>query len=378
MSALMESEAVESGGTESSRIEPIPAEPRPARLLGIVRRQRWWAGRIAVLPVHIAVWALVVFFLVRAIPGNPVVIVTGGQYTPAIYAHVKHELGLDGSTFHQLGHYFWQLLHFRLGSSILSGTPVVTELKTRLPATVELALQSMTAVIVTSFIASYVAVMHPKNLLSRIIRGYARTAGAIPEFCVGIALIVIFYAELHWAPAPLGRVSPSITPPASITGFPFLDTILRGDWSVAGNMLEHLILPLTVEIVAQSAVMIRLLISGLEEAVDAPATRFRIASGASRRMVVLSVYRRALPATVAMLGMLFGYLLGGAVILESLFGFAGMGQYMVDAVNSKDFVVMQGVLIVIAAVALTVFLLVDLVNMVLDPRRKPGVRSEGS
>ena len=119
----------------------------------------------------------------------------------------------------------------------------------------------------------------------------------------------------------------------------------------------------------------KLLISGLEEAVDAPATRFRIASGAPRRVVMLRLYRRALPATVTMLGTLFGYLLGSAVIIESLFGFTGMGQYMVEAVNAKDFVAMQGFLLAVAVISLTVFLIVDLVNMSLDPRRKPGVAS---
>ena len=89
------------------------------------------------------------------------------------------------------------------------------------------------------------------------------------------------------------------------------------------------------------------------------------------------MYRRALPATVTMMGTLFGYLLGGAVILESLFGFTGMGQYLVDAVNSKDFISLQASLLVVGALSLLVFLLVDLVNMFLDPRRKPGVPGGG-
>ncbi|MGF7238468.1 MAG: ABC transporter permease [Frankia sp.] len=349
-----------------------------AGVLAFLKKQRWWAGRIAVLPVHIAVFALVVFFLVRAIPGDPVLSVTGGQITPAIYARVKQALGLNGSIFQQLSTYFSALAHFRLGNSMISGRSVTSELSTRLPATLELALMSLLAVTVTSLVGAYLAVMYPGKLYARIIRAYARTAGAVPEFVVGIALIFIFYAELHWAPAPLGRIDPSLSQPSSITGFPFVDAVLHGDAPVAFSMIKHLVLPVTVEVIAQSAVMLKLLISGLEEAIDAPPTRFRIASGASRPVVVLSLYRRALPATVTMLGTLFGYLLGGAVILENLFGFTGMGQYMVDAVNSKDLVVMQAFLLTVAVISLTVFLLVDLVNMLLDPRRKPGVNVEGS
>jgi ABC-type dipeptide/oligopeptide/nickel transport system permease component len=344
----------------------------------VVRNQRWWAGRAAVLPVHVAIFALAVFFLVRAIPGDPVLIVTGGQITPEIYDRVEHALGLDGSILDQLGNFYSSLLHFDLGTSMLSGRSVGEELATRFPATLELALMGLFAVIVVSLVGAFLAVMRPTWLPSRVIRGYARTAGAIPEFCVGIALIVVFYSQLRWVPAPVGRIDPYLSQPPALTGMPFLDSVLQGRWEVASSMSAHLILPILVMVIAQSAVLLRLLISGLDEAMDAPATRFRIASGASRRMVLLSMLRRALPPAVTMLGIIFGYLLGGAVILESLFGFTGMGQYMVEGVNSKDLPVMQGFLIVTAVISLTVFFLVDLANMVLDPRRRPGVRAEGS
>jgi ABC-type dipeptide/oligopeptide/nickel transport system permease component len=346
------------------------------RLRGFAARQRWWVGRIAVLPIHMLLFAFVVFFLVRSIPGDPVISVTGGQITPAVYASVKHALGLDGSMLQQLGSYFKSVITLDLGNSMLSGRSVISELIVRFPATLELALMGLIAVLIVSLIGAYLVVMYPTSVLSRALRAYARTAGAIPEFCVGIALIFVFYAVLHWAPAPLGRVSPELSEPTRVTGMPFLDSVLTGNWADVRSMAGHLVLPITVEVVAQSAVLLRLLVSGLEEAVDAPPTRFRIASGAPRSLVVLSVYRRALPAMVTMLGTLFGYLLGGAVILESLFGFTGMGQYMVDAVNSKDLVAMQGFLLAVAAISLVVFLAVDLVNMVLDPRRKPGVQIE--
>lgn len=347
-------------------------------MAGSLRKHRWWAGRVAVLPIHIAVFAVVVFFLVRAIPGDPVISVTGGQITPEIYERVRHALGLDGSMLEQLGTYFSSLAHFDLGDSMISGRSVTSELTTRFPATLELSLMGLTAVTTCALVGAYLAVMHPTRLVPRIIRGYARTAGAIPEFCVGIGLIVVFYAELRWAPAPVGRIDPHLSQPADVTGLPFVDALLSGDWPVIHSMAAHLVLPIVVMVVAQTAVLLKLLISGMEEAVDAAPTRFRIASGASRRVVLMSLFRRSLPPAVTMLGIIFGYLLGGAVIIESLFGFSGMGQYMVEAVNSKDLVVMQGFLLAVAVVSLVVFLLVDLANMLLDPRRKPGIRVEGS
>jgi peptide/nickel transport system permease protein len=371
--------AVISEAPELLPIEIQSTSPNAAgsRLHQLAQKNRWWVTRILALPVHILVFALAVFFLVRAIPGDPVLTVLGDQYTPDQYARTKEALGLNGSMLTQLGQYYSDIIHLRFGTSIVTSRPIWPDIEVRLPATFELAIQAMFCVLVVSLIASYFAVMHPRNPLARLIRGYARMAGAIPEYCIGIALIFIFYAELHWAPAPLGRIDAQLTQPPPITNLPFLDSMLRGDWSVTLSMLNHLILPMLVEVIAVSAVIIRLLVSALDESMGAAPTQFRIASGASRRTITLSMYRRALPATVTMLGVTFGYLLGGAVILESLFGFTGMGQYLVDAVKSKDFTTMQWSLLLVAALSLVVFLIVDLLNMVLDPRRRPGVQAEG-
>jgi ABC-type dipeptide/oligopeptide/nickel transport system permease component len=132
------------------------------------------------------------------------------------------------------------------------------------------------------------------------------------------------------------------------------------------------VLPIAVLVVAQSALLTKVLVSGLREATTAAPTRFRIASGAPRRTVVLSMYRRAAPPAVTIVGQMTGNLVGGAVIIEALFGLGGMGQYAVDAINSKDIVAIQGFLIVISVLTLLVFLLIDVATMALDCRRRPG------
>jgi ABC-type dipeptide/oligopeptide/nickel transport system permease component len=343
-----------------------------------LRSQRWWITRLIVLPVHLLAFAIIAFFLVAAIPGDPVVSLTGGQVTKANYAKIKHSLGLDQSLFGQLLHFLRNLAEFNLGTSIASGRTVASEFATRLPATVELALMGIIGVIVASFAGGYMILARPRNPISRALRVYARTAGALPEYCLAVGGIFVFYASFKWLPAPLGRISPQLAVPKKITGLPFLDSILHLDFPAIGSEAAHLVLPVGVLIVANTPVVLRLLVSGLEVAADDPATRFRAASGASPFSVVLSIYRRALPSSITMLGAIFGYLLGGAVILESLFGLGGMGQYAVDAVNSADIVAMRGFLMVVAALSLLVFLLVDLTNQLLDPRRRPGVRSEGA
>ena len=343
-----------------------------------LRAQRWWVTRVLALPVHLLAFAVVAFFLVAAIPGDPVKALTGGQVTASNYAAIKRGLGLDQGIFAQLLHFLHQMVTFNFGVSIASGRPVSTEFATRLPVTVETALLAIAGVVIVSFGCALLMLVRPSDPLSRLLRLYARTAGALPEYCLAVGGIFLFYSILHWAPAPDGLLSPNLVAPNAITGLPLLDAILGNDGPAFWSEVQHLALPVVVLVIANVPVVLRLLVHQLEVAAVDPATRFRAASGAGRVMVIVSMYRRALPSTVTMLGAVFGYLLGGAVIMEDLFGLGGMGQFAIDAVNSDDVVAMRSFLMVVAALSLTVFLLVDIANMMLDPRRRPGVRAEGT
>lgn len=141
----------------------------------------------------------------------------------------------------------------------------------------------------------------------------------------------------------------------------------------AASYVSHLVLPVLVMVFAHTPLLMKMLILSLDESIDDPATKFRVASGAPRSMVLASVYRRALPSMVATLGMLFGMFLGGAVVLEALFGLGGLGQYAVDAVNASDVFALRSFLLATAALCLLIYLLVDLAIMLLDPRRRAGV-----
>jgi ABC-type dipeptide/oligopeptide/nickel transport system permease component len=349
-----------------------------SRVLEVVRNQRWWWGRLLVLPVHLLVFVVLTFVLIRLMPSDPVRGMLGQNYTPEGYAALQEKLGLAGSLPAQLWHYLVALGHFDLGNSLFTGRPVLEELSTRLPSTIELALLGMTASIVVSVIGSYVAAMHPRSIVGRVVRGYSAAAGAVPEYVLAVAGILVFYSILHVVPPPLGRLTTGVATPDAVTNFPLLDALIAGDFVAFSDMLAHLMLPVTVMAIAHSALLVKLLTSGLDEAMEASPTKFRIATGASRRAVLASVYRRAAPAAITMCGVIFGYQLGGAVILETLFGFNGIGAYAVDAVNSGDFIALQGFLLVVAALSLVVFLLVDLVNMMVDPRRRPGVSTEAA
>jgi peptide/nickel transport system permease protein len=343
----------------------------------LVKRQRWWATRILVLPVHMLAYAIAVFFLVRLIPGDPVTTLMGNQpVTPESLAAARRALGLTGSPLRQLGTFLGNLVTLDFGKSMITGIPVLDDIGQRLPQTVEIAVIAMVGSVLLTLVVSFWIVLRPKNVVSRILLPYTRAAGAVPDFVLGVGGIFVFYAVLSIVPAPLGLYDPLLDAPAKITSFPFLDALLGGDWTLVSSMASHLVLPEIVLVVAYSPLLMKLFIRALEDAIDAPATRFRIASGASRRAVLLSVARRAAPSAIAMLGTLFGYMLGGAVVVEQLFGMPGMGQYGVTAVNTSDLVALQGFLLIVAALSLLVFLLVDIANMFIDPRRRPGLSTE--
>ncbi|PZE76590.1 ABC transporter permease [Curtobacterium sp. MCBD17_019] len=338
-----------------------------------LRERTWWLRPIALTAVNIVVFVFVAFFLVTLIPGDPVVAATGGRLSGKALEAARASYGLTGSWVTQLGTYLGQLAHLDLGTSISTGRPVVRDFATRIPATLELVTWGLLLACAVSLALAHFIVTHRTNRIARVLTSYARSAGALPEYVIGIAFLFVFYAELHWAPAPSGRIAPLLIAPPAVTNFPMIDALIAGDTAAFLSYAGHLALPVIVMVVAHSPLLIKMLIINLDDAIDDPATRFRIASGASRRTVLASVYRRALPSAVATLGMMFGLFLGGAVVLESLFGLGGLGQYAVDAVNSSDVFALRSFLLVVAAMCLTIYLVTDLLTMLLDSRRRAGV-----
>ncbi len=366
--------------TMSPALQVIDDRPRPTlghRVNAAFSNNRWWITRIAVMPVHLLVFAVLAFGLLRLMPGDPVAAILGDQpFTREDYNRLQESLGLSGSIPEQFLTYLQGLLALDLGTSLVSLRPVSGELAVRIPATVELAALGMVACILVSVIASLLAVVRPKSIVARIMTAYSRAAGAIPDFVLAVLGLIFLYATLRVLPAPMGRLSPGLAQPNTVTGFPFLDTMLQGYWDATGDMAAHLVLPIAVLALSQAPIMTNLLITGLRKSIDSPSTLFRIATGASRFTVYLSVYRRAIPSAVTIAGSIFAGLIGGAIIIEQLFGFVGLGSYASTAVAGSDYPALQGFLLVAAALVLVVFLVIDVLNMIIDPRRRPGAEKE--
>jgi len=336
---------------------------------------RWWLARLAALPLHLFAFAIVVFFIVRLVPGDAAITMTEGQASAEQLDEIRESLGLNEPVIVQLGLFLLNLLRLDFGTANSTGQSVFSDVISRVPQTLELTLMALFVAAVIAVLLSAAAVFAPKSPFALVARGYSRAAGALPDFCLGIIAILVFYVVLRVSPAPLGRLDARMSSPESVTNFPFFDTLLSGNSALIASAASHLVLPIAAMSLAYAPYLMKQLIPGLEEQVEAPSTRFRIASGGSRFMMIVSVFRRALPAVLVVSGSLLGSLIGGAVVMESMFGLGGIGQYAVNAVNASDYPAMQGVLIVIVAVVLLIFLIVDLLTLILDPRRRVGAVS---
>lgn len=366
--------------TSTERVVAATLAGRPPltqRRLRVAAESATWVARILVTWVaSVVAFAVLAFFLVKLVPGDPVLVASGGRLSDEDYAQARAEFGLDLPLWEQFATYMLQLLRLDLGTSIVTGRPVAADLAVRVPATLELITLGLAGGLIAALLLSHLVVTHKGSRWTRPFIAYARSAGALPEYVLGILFIFVFYTTLRLAPAPTGRLSPLLTAPPPITGLSLLDALIAGDLMAFGSYLEHLALPVIVMVVAHTAILMKTMIPSLDTAIDAPSTRFRIASGAPRLAVYTGIYRSALPPMVTMLGMLFGLFVGGAVVLEALFGLGGTGQYAVDAVNGSDVYALRSVLVVIAAVCLAVYLLIDIVNGILDPRRRTGRTAE--
>lgn len=346
---------------------------------GWYRSNSWWILRLARLPLDVFVFATIAFFLIRMLPGDPVTIALASRNEPVTEEateFMRAQMGLDGTLWDQLLRFWWGLLRGDLGTSLVTNLPVVEEVMVRLPPTVELILLGLGGAFLFCLLFGFLYVRFSHPLLRKGIRFYSSFATTVPVFVIAIFLILFLYVILRWLPAPLGRVSSGVLP--VVTGFPLLDEVLTGEWAMLGETLVRYIMPVGAMVLAYTPNLLTQLIGGLDRELGQTTTRFQVAAGVSRPWIYFSVFRRSLSSVVVVFGLFFGALIGGAVTIETLFGFGGLGQLGIRAVETVDFPVLQGFLILIVAFCLLALLVVDLVNMRLDPRRRPGVESEAS
>lgn len=279
-------------------------------------------------------------------------------------------MGLDKPLHEQYAFYVRNVLRGDFGMSWRTSQPVIVDIKQRLPATMELVLLTgFISVVLGIPIGAYTAVKR-KGVADRALFVYSMLAGSIPDFWLGLILIFVFFSLLGWLPGPIGQLDPIVETPPRITGMIALDALISGRWEAFTSAVAHLVLPVATLTLVYMTLIIKNTRSTVEEMLKSDFVEHARALGLSRLMLLRYALRNALPPLVTVVGIVFWFLLGGAVLVETVFAWGGLGQYAVESVVSSDYAPLQAFVLLAAVFTLVVFLLVDLAYFVIDPRIK--------
>jgi len=312
---------------------------------------------------------VITFVLTRALPGDPAAYFAGPAADAASIAQVRHALGLDKSLPLQFLDYLGQLARGDLGQSISTGQPVVNDLLTRLPASLELTLLALLLSIAIAVPLGVLAATRPDSPIDHLCRFVVTAGVSLPTFFTGLALVYVFYYLLGWAPAPLGRLDFLYLPPPHVTGFYTIDALLDGDLETAGGALGQLVLPAVTLGLFTLAPIARMTRAAMLQALGSDFVRTARAAGL-RPGKVLFVYalRNALLPVITTLGMVFSFALGANVLVEKVFAWPGIGSYAIEALVVSDYASVQGFVLCMAILFVLLNLAIDLLQTLVDPR----------
>jgi peptide/nickel transport system permease protein len=311
----------------------------------------------------------VTFLLTRMLPGDPAAYFAGPAATPQAIQEVRVKLGLDKPLIQQFGRYMFDLAHGNLGASLTTGQPVITELRTRLPASAELTLLGLLVSITIALPLGILAATRPNSLLDHTCRVISTAGVSVPVFFTGLILIYVFYYLLGWVPAPLGRLDVFYVTPAQVTGSYLIDSLIAGDLETFIAALKQLVLPAVTLGVFSLAPIARMTRASMLGVLSSDFIRTARASGLSTWTVVITyAFRNAMLPVITTLGMVFSFLLGANVLVEKVFAWPGIGSYAVEALLASDFAPVQGFVLTMAVMYVTLNLMIDVLYGLIDPR----------
>ena len=321
------------------------------------------------LPTFIGI-TLLVFSLIRLLPGGPVEALSGEHgMAPDRYARLMHEFGLDRPLAVQYAEYVWRALHGDLGLSTVTHEPVFREFAARFPATIELSACALLLALAVGLPAGIVAAVKRNTVWDYAVMGASLTGFSMPIFWWGLLLILTFSVGLGWTPVS-GRIAIEFDVPAA-TGFMLIDSLLGGDRGAFKSALSHLVLPAIALGTIPLAVIARMTRSSMLEVLREDYVRTARAKGASSfRVIGIHALRNALIPVVTTIGLQVGTLLAGAILTETIFSWPGIGKWLVEAIGRRDYPVVQGGLLMSATAVIAVNLLVDLLYGAIDPRTR--------
>lgn len=331
---------------------------------------RFTLKRLAIVPFLLWGIATIAFFLSHSISGNPLAAIVGERNlnNPTIVAAAKERWGLDGSLFSQYLLYFRNLFQGDMGTSFRTKQSVATDLAQRLPATLELAGLALIIGILLGILLGVLAARYKDTLVDSVTRVLALTGSSLPVFWIGLLFLFIFYASLGIAPGP-GRLSARVEPPDFITGFYTIDALLVGNVPLFYDAFIHLLMPAFVMSLPLMGSIIRITRAQMLNEQSSDYARTARAKGMNQTQVMSNhVLKNALTPVVTVVGISIGMVIMGAVLVETIFAWSGIGTYAVESARSLDFPAITGVCLVGGAIFLIANLVTDLAYAVIDPR----------
>jgi peptide/nickel transport system permease protein len=325
------------------------------------------AGRLALVPLMLWLIASLVFLLLRVAPGDPIDALLGTRAPREAREALRHQLGLDQPLLAQYSHYLSDLLHGQLGQSLSNQKPVSAVIGSSLPASLELGLVALLIAAVIGLAVGFSGIARPEGKVDLAARLYGIGTYALPPFWAAMVVQLVFAVWLGWLPVG-GRFPATLDPPVG-SGFYLLDSLLAGDAARFQGALRHLVLPASTLGLLLSGVFANALRLNLRRALDSDYVEAARSRGLSESRVVL---RHALPnallPVLTITGITVASLIGGALLIEVTYSWPGIAFKLQEAIGQRDYPVVQGIVVVVAALVVAVSVLVDLLVALLDPR----------
>ena len=293
----------------------------------------------------------------------------GERATPEKVAEVRQQLGLDRPIYQQYLIYIGKLLRGDLGTSIVRGDPVLTDLLRRFPATIELATSAIVLALLLGIPIGIISAVWRNSFVDSVSRICALTGVSMPIFWLGLMLAWFFGVELRWLPTGF-RLDTGVSF-EPWTNFVILDAALQGNWAIVRNALRHVILPAVALATIPLAVIARMTRASMLEVLSQEYIRTAEAKGLPQAAVILRhALRNALLPVMTVVGLQVGHLLAGAILTETIFSWPGIGLWVYESIESRDYAIVQGASLFIAVIFVVVNAVTDLLYAAVDPRIK--------
>ncbi len=328
---------------------------------------RYLGARLALAPLMLWLIASLVFLLLRVAPGDPIDALLGTRAPEAARAALRSQLGLDRPLLEQYGRFLVDLLHGNFGASLTNQEPVSSIIASSLPASLELGLVALLLAALLGLAVGFSGIARPEGRLDLAGRLYGIGTYALPPFWAAMVVQLVFAVWLGWLPVG-GRFPPTLLPPSG-SGFYLLDSLRAGSWQQLNGTLRHLVLPAGTLALLLSGIFTNALRLNLRRALSSDYVEAARSRGLGEVQVVL---RHALPnallPVLTITGITVASLIGGALLIEVTYSWPGIAARLQEAIAQRDYPLVQGIVVVVAALVVAVTVAVDLLVALLDPR----------